>query len=145
MIRQKRGFTTVELVVAIVVFGILTTLFFFQHSTQRAFQRDDARKVAINSIFYTLEVVFFQNYGYYPEQIMLESFNTETGEIYPATLPTLNPALLIDPLGRPINTPDSDFRFEPSDCHNGRCFEFRLSSRMEREGEYVLHGVGESR
>ncbi|MCL2085319.1 type II secretion system GspH family protein [Candidatus Saccharibacteria bacterium] len=141
----KKAFTTIELTVAIIVFGVLTTLFFFQKSTYDAFKRDDMRKVAINSIFYTLEMVFYQANGYYPERIELENFDTETGEITPATLPTLNPELLFDPSGRPLGTNDSDFRYEPSNCSNGRCFEYRLSSRMEKEGEYVLHGLGENR
>lgn len=143
--RLKKAFTTIELAVVIVIFGVLTVLFFMQKSTYDAFKRDDQRKVALGSIYYTLEVVFYQENGYYPEQINLETTNQETGEVTPATLPTLNPVLLVDPSGRLINAEGSDYRYEPANCSNNRCYEYKLTSRMEKEGEYTLTSLGENR
>jgi len=144
MSKFKKAFTTIELALVIAVFGVLTVLFFMQKNTADAFARDDARKVAINSIFYTLEMVFYQEKGFYPEHIEMMDVDEE-GNLIPATFPTLSPALLVDPHGRFINTDDSDFRYEPSDCRDGRCYAYRLSSRMEKEAEFVLNEIGENR
>ncbi|MDR0887355.1 MAG: hypothetical protein LBM97_01550, partial [Candidatus Nomurabacteria bacterium] len=115
------------------IFGTLTVLFFTQKGTYDAFARDDKRKISLNSIYYNLEMVFYQANGYYPETLDLD------------TLPTLNPELLVDPYGRIINTDDSDFRYEPADCRDGKCYEYQLKSRLEKEDELTKYSIGENR
>ena len=57
----KKGFTMLEIMIAIVVMAGLVIIFFLQKNNVDAMQRDEKRKIAINAMYYALEE------GYYEE------------------------------------------------------------------------------
>lgn len=123
---KQRGFTVIELFIVIVVLVVGGWLFFNEKSTVSATQRDTARKIAINAMYYNLEEVFYQKTGYYP---------TTIGS---SNLTAMDPALFTDPEGNKLGTAGSDYRYSGTNCTTaGYCKSYRLSSSMEKEAEYV--------
>ena len=126
MTHRAKGFTVIELLVAVAIIIVAGTLFFVERNQIDQAQRDTARKVSINAMYYALEEV------YYPEH-----------HSYPATvdskvLRSVDPALFKDPEGVKIGTAGSDFQYEPTGCTtNGACTSYTLKSSMEREAEYI--------
>ncbi len=126
MTQRVKGFTVIELLVAIAVIVAAGTLFFVERNQINQAERDTARKVSINAMYYALEEV------YYPEH-----------HSYPATvdskvLRSVDPKLFMDPKGVKIGTAGSDFQYEPTGCTtDGACSSYTLKSTMEREAEYV--------
>jgi Type II secretory pathway, pseudopilin PulG len=123
---MKKGFTVIELVFIVVVFGIATIAFFFQKDSVDAGGRDEQRKISINAIYYNLEN-YYESNGYYPETIDEEN------------LTAMDPQLLTDPTGFNIGDPDGlcDFRYEPVNCENEKCRSYTLRSELEREDDYI--------
>ena len=56
---KHKGFTIIELLIVILVLGVGGWLFFTEKATVTAVQRDAARKVAVNAMYYNLEEVFY--------------------------------------------------------------------------------------
>ena len=50
---------------------------------------------------------------------------------------TLDKGLLKDPEGRNIGTKDSDLRYEPVGCDDGKCSGYVLRAKLEKEAEFV--------
>ncbi len=125
---RKKGFTVLELVLAIVFVGIFVVLFFVQKVNADAMNRDEKRKVAINAMFYALEEGYFEKNHYYPEKI-------ENAEV----LPWIDPNLFTDPFGVPLWYADggSDYVYESKNCEDGKCKAYELRSAMEKEEDYV--------
>lgn len=123
--KYLRKLTIIELAVIVVLLGFLSTIFLYQFENIRASQRDDDRKTAINAMHHNLESVYYKKRSYYPYSI-----NTEV-------LKAVDPALFIDPEGREMNDPHSDYRYEGIDCIENRCQAYRLSARLEKEANYI--------
>ena len=123
---KTNGFTVVELIFAIVILVLAGTFFFIQKNNITVAGRDQERKTAINAMFYSLEEVYYKEHNHYPRTI--------TEEI----LPSVDPAQLTDPFGIKIGEPDSDYRYEPTDCNNNdECQSYTLRASLEHEDNYI--------
>lgn len=123
--KTKRGFTVLELVLCIIFVGIFVVLFFLQKANVDAMDRDTQRKVAINAMFYSLEEGFYAENNYYPEAIFEDN------------LTTMDPNLFTDPYGIILGAEGCSYRYEPSNCEDGKCKEYTLRAIMEKEEDYV--------
>ena len=124
--KKESGFTVIELIIFFVILVVLGAFFWIQKVDLESSFDDQSRKTAINSIYYNLTEVYYPKNGYYPSSIS------------PEKLTAIDPELFIDPYGLTFGDPDSDFAYEGINCSNeGRCQDFRLSSNMEKESEYI--------
>ena len=124
---MKKGFTILELAIVIIFAALLVVLFFLQKTNMEAMQRDERRKEAINAMYYALEEGFHAANGYYPETISEDN------------LKVMNPALFTDPLGINLGVEGSSYSYEPANCENGKCQEYILKTRLEKEDTYVKY------
>jgi len=85
--KSSRGFTVIELVIVVAFFAAASVLFFVQKNHVEVAARDDARKTAINAMYYSLEEVYYKQHNAYPRTI-----NSEI-------LPSVDPNLFKDPNG----------------------------------------------
>jgi prepilin-type N-terminal cleavage/methylation domain-containing protein len=123
---KQRGFTVIELLVVLVILIVGAWLFFSEQDNVNAVQRDSARKVAINAMYYNLEEVYYPQHNYYPQHIDSK------------TLRAMDPALFTDPTDIAIGESDSDYRYDATGCStDGHCTGYTLRSIMERESDYV--------
>lgn len=123
--KRERGFTILELVVVIFFASLLLILFFLQKLNLDAMHRDEQRKEAINAMYYALEEGFHVKNGYYPENISEEN------------LKVMDPSLFTDPSGINLGQEDSDYTYEAANCTNGKCKEYTLKARLEKEDTYI--------
>ena len=123
--QKTNGFTVIELIVAIAFLLLAGTLFLVQKGDLDSSHRDEARKTAINAIYYNLDELFWVSNKYYPEKIAAD------------TLKGLDPALLKDPEGRSLGEARSDYRYEPESCVDGKCKNFVLRTTLEKEADFV--------
>ena len=123
--KRERGFTILELVVVIFFASLLLILFFLQKLNLYAMHRDEQRKDAINAMYYALEEGFHAKNGYYPENISEEN------------LKVMDPSLFTDPSGINLGQEDSDYTYEAANCTNGKCKEYTLKARLEKEDTYI--------
>jgi Tfp pilus assembly protein PilE len=124
--KHSKGFTVIELLVTIVFLGVATVILFTQRNNLTATQRDSDRKTAINAMYYNLEEVFYAKNGYYPSKI------DETN------LTAMDPALFTDPDGNKINTSNTDYRFEATNCStDNKCRSYTLRGLLEKEADFV--------
>ncbi|MDO4729981.1 MAG: prepilin-type N-terminal cleavage/methylation domain-containing protein, partial [Candidatus Saccharibacteria bacterium] len=65
--KNKRGFTVLEIIICIVIAGIFVVLFFLQKQDVAKMDRDTQRNIAIYALSYALEEGFYKDNGYYPE------------------------------------------------------------------------------
>ncbi len=123
---KRRGFTVIELLVVIVLLAVGSWLFFSEKSRVDAVQRDAARKIAVNAMYYNLEEVFFEKNSYYPATIDSK------------TLRAMDPVLFNDPQGVKLGSGASDYRYDGTECStDGKCKGYSLRSHLERESDYV--------
>lgn len=134
--KRSSGFTVIELIFVAVLLGVASVLFFVQKNNIETGARDDQRKIAINSMHYSLEEVFYKEHGYYPRTLD------------ESTLPSVDPDLFTDPngikLGQTTITIDeqeyaveSDYRYEPTNCSDDECKGYSLRARLENEDDFV--------
>jgi len=123
--KRSDGFTVIEILVVIVFLGVATVLLFIQKDILAATQRDDQRKMAINAMYYNLEEVFYEKNGFYPSTIDSK------------TLRAMDPVLFTDPDNIKLGEQGSDYRYEGSNCDNEKCKNYKLSSNLEKEAEYI--------
>lgn len=123
----KKGFTVLEIVIVASFAGLLFLLFFIQKTNLDAMERDDDRKTAINAMYYALEESFYKENGYYPEFISEENIKT------------IDPALWTDPDGYNLGDPASSYSYEAANCKDGKCKEYILQSRLEKEDTYTKY------
>lgn len=122
---KKSGFTVIELCAVIIFLIIIGVFFVIQKSELNALTRDLQRKNAINAMYYNLEEVFYKQNNYYPEKISQDN------------LKAMEPNLFTDPEGINLGEENSDYRYESSNCENGKCKSYKLISNMEKEGEFT--------
>ncbi|HET6746866.1 MAG TPA: prepilin-type N-terminal cleavage/methylation domain-containing protein [Candidatus Saccharimonadales bacterium] len=123
--KHQRGFTVIEIAVAIVFVGAAALLLLLQKGNLEAARRDEDRKVAINAMYYNLEEVFYEKNGFYPS------------EIDSKTLRAMDPQLFTDPRGIKMGDEGANYRYEGLNCNNDTCKSYKLTSSMEKEAEYV--------
>lgn len=122
---KKSGFTIIELSVLIVFLIAVGVIFFIQKIEIDAKNRDQTQKSAINSMYYSLEESFYKTNKYYPEKI---------GE---DNLKTMDPQLFTDPDGVNIGEAGSSYRYEPTDCKDGKCKKYTLRADLEKEDDFI--------
>lgn len=126
LLMKRKGFTVIELAVVIVLLGVGTWLFFSEKERVDAVQRDAARKIAINAMYYNLEEVYYEKNKFYPASIDSK------------TLRAMDASLFNDPYGTKLGESESDYRYIGKDCGTeGQCKAYELRSTMEREGDFV--------
>ena len=124
---MKRGFTILEIIIVGAFASLLVIIFFIQKSNVDAFNRDEARKTAINAIYYALEESFYKDHKYYPEQISEDNIKV------------IDPALWTDPSGYNLGDPKSSYSYEPANCKDGKCKEYTLKTTLEKEDTYTKY------
>jgi prepilin-type N-terminal cleavage/methylation domain-containing protein len=138
--KRQAGFTMIELIVAFVILATLAIFFAIQRSDLEVATRDQARKTAINAMYYDLTEVFYAQNKYYPETIGRDN------------LKAMDPALFTDPNkvtldgtkcnytdadGEPATDGDCNYHYTSSDCNEkGECQKFKLTADMEAEAAY---------
>ena len=124
---MKHGFTILEIIIVGAFASLLFIIFFIQKSNVDAFNRDEARKTAINAIYYALEESFYKDHKYYPEQISEDNIKV------------IDPALWTDPSGYNLGDPKSSYSYEPANCKDGKCKEYTLKTTLEKEDTYTKY------
>lgn len=122
---KQKGFTVIELVVAVVVLAIAGSVFYVQKQDLKTSSRDNDRKTAINAMYYSLEEVHHPKHNGYPRVINA------------TTLPSVEPGLFKDPQGVAIGEQSSEYRYEPSGCDGDICKGYTLRANLEREADFV--------
>ena len=89
--------------------------------------RDEDRKTAINAMYYALEESFYKEHKYYPEFISEENITV------------IDPSLWTDPSGHNLGDPLSSYSYEAANCHNGKCQEYTLRAKLEKEDTYTKY------
>ncbi len=125
MNRQSRGFTVIEIIIVIAVLGIASVVFFVQKNNLETAARDEQRKTAINSMYYSLEEVYYRDNNAYPRTINAE------------TLPSVDPELFKDTNGVTIGDGNSEYRYEATDCNGDTCKSYSLRATLENEADYI--------
>ena len=120
----RNGFTLPELIVVTAVAGLIFIIFFVQKANVDAMNRDDARKTAVNAMYYALEEGFYTEHKYYPETISEEN------------LKAMDPALFTDPSGVNLGKEGCSYTYEPGNCKDGKCKEYILRAKLEKEDIY---------
>lgn len=123
---KQRGFTVIELLVAIVVLVAIGVVFVTQKSSLESAFRDEKRRTAINAMYYNLEDVFYAKNKFYPKTINEKN------------LTAMDDALFTDPDGNKVGTNESDYRYEPLNCNmENQCKSYTLRTTLENEADFV--------
>ena len=138
--KKNRGFTVVEVTIAVVVLVVLATFFVIQRNQLEATNRDQRRKTAINAMYYVLTEDYYREHNYYPRTISRDD------------LPAVDPTMFTDPSGYTLDgdkcvyTDDKDqqqadgkceYHYSPKDCNgDGQCQGFTLTADLETEADY---------
>lgn len=125
MNRLIKGFTVIELVFIIIVAGTASVVFFAQKSNIQNVAKDNTKKTAINSMYYSLEEVFYKENNYYPQ------FIDETN------LRSVDPAVFTDPSGVKINQPKCAYSYNATDCTADKCQKYILKAELDYEDNYI--------
>lgn len=123
--RKHAGFTTIELLIAVLFLVVAGTLFMFEKRDIDSISRDTQRKTAVNAMYYNLEEVYFPANKSYPRVVN----NT--------ILKAMDPALFKDPNGKAVGVSGSDYRYEPTGCNGDTCSGYTLRAHMEKEADFV--------
>src|SRR6266702_5840376 len=122
---KQRGFTILELIIAIVFVLVAGTVFYIQKRDLEVQARDSSRKTAINAMYYNLEDVYYTANKAYPQKLTADQ------------LPGLDPSLLKDPGGVMIGDQNSDYIYTPKDCTDSKCKSYTLAANLEHEAGYT--------
>jgi prepilin-type N-terminal cleavage/methylation domain-containing protein len=125
MNKTSRGFTVIEIIIVITLLAVASIFFFVQKNNLEVAARDEQRKVAVNSMYYGLEEVYFKQNNSYPRTI------NET------VLPSVDPALFTDVNGIKIGEATSEYRYEPTNCTNTACKGYTLRTTLQNEDDYI--------
>lgn len=123
--KKKSGFTILEIIIVVMFATMLLVIFFIQKTNVDAMKRDEKRKTAINAMYYALEESFKPLNGYYPEKISEENIKV------------IDPALWTDPSGINLGVKGSSYRYEAANCTDGKCQEYILQAKLEKEDNYI--------
>ncbi len=124
--KRAKGFTVIELLVAITLVIIAGVLFFVEKDQIQQTQRDTQRKVAINALYFAIEEVYYPQNKAYPKSIDSK------------VLRSVDPDLFVDPYGSKIGEEGAEYHYDPTGCDNdGKCTGYTLRTSLEREGDFV--------
>lgn len=123
--QKKKGFTVPEILLVCTFATIAVILFFIQKANVDAMDRDDKRKAAINAMYYALEEGFYEQNKFYPETISED------------VLTMMDPELFTDPTGNNLGTEGTTYSYTPANCENGKCKEYTLRAKLEKEDAYI--------
>lgn len=123
--KNKSGFTILELIVVAAFASLALILFFLQKTNVDAMNRDKDRKTAINAMYYALEEGFFAQNGYYPETISEKN------------LTVIDPQLFTDPSGIVLGEPGCSYFYSAANCEDGECKEYTLRATLEKEDDFI--------
>ena len=123
--QRQRGFTVLELIIAVIFLLAAGTIFFIQKRDLEVANRDSQRKTAINAIYYNLEYIYYPANSGYPEHLTADG------------LKGLDPAQLKDPNGKAVGDQGSDYSYTPKDCQNNLCKSYSLTANLENEADYT--------
>lgn len=124
---QKRlgGFTVIELIFIIIILGVASIIFFVQKNNIQVIAQDNAKKTAINAMYYSLEEVFYPANKYYPRTINNDN------------LTSVDPDLFKDPNGVKLGTAGSAYTYSPTNCTDDKCKSYTLKATLTNEADYV--------
>lgn len=122
---KQRGFTVIELLIAVVLLATIGTVFFIQKSQYESMDRDEKRRTAINAMYYNLEDVFYLKNQYYPKSIDDKN------------LTAMDSALLKDPSGIQVGSSGSDYHYDPINCEGDKCKGYTLRASLENEEDFI--------
>ena len=122
---KTRGFTVVEILVAIVFLVFAGSLFYIQKRDLEVASRDNDRKTAINAMYYSLEEIYYPAHNSYPKTVTVDN------------LKSMDPTLFKDPNGVSIGDQASNYRYEPSGCIEDICKGYTLRADLESEADFV--------
>lgn len=122
---KQQGFTVIELLITISFLIAVGVVLFFQLDGINTQQINSDKKVAINAMYFSLEEEFYPKNNYYPEYIEEN------------TLKTMDQELLIDPFDIKIGEAGSAYRYEPTDCVDGKCKSYTLRATLDKEEDFI--------
>lgn len=125
MTKNSHGFTVIEILFVAVLIGAASILFFVQKHNLEIVASDDKSKIAINSMYYGLEEVFYPTYGYYPQSISSDN------------LKSVDPALFTDSNGIALGTSGSVYTYSPTNCTDNKCKSYTLQSMLQNEADFI--------
>ena len=126
MKRTTKGFTVIELLVAVAIIITAGILFFTEKNQVEQSKRDTERKVAINAMYYALEEVYYPQNKSYPSSVDSK------------VLRSVNPDIFTDPYGTKIGAEGAEYHYEPQGCTtDGKCTSYTLRVSLGREGDFI--------
>ena len=125
MKNKSKGFTVIELVLIIIVLGIASIIFFVQKNNIEVIAQNNTKKTAINSMYYSLEEVFYPANKFYPQTIGSDN------------LKSFDPALFTDPKGIKLGTAGSAYTYSPTNCTDNKCKSYTLKATLTNEADFV--------
>lgn len=125
MKKRSSGFTVIELLCIVVLLGTASVLFFVQKNNIEISAQDNAKKTAINAMYYGLEEVFYPANHYYPQSISSDN------------LKSVDPALFTDPSGIKLGSANSAYTYSPTNCTDNQCKSYTLKTTLTDEADFV--------
>jgi Tfp pilus assembly protein PilE len=125
MAKRTNGFTVIELIFIIVVASLASVLFFTQKYNIEVVANDNARKAAINAMYYSLEEVFYPANSYYPQTISSDN------------LKSVEPSLFTDSNDVKIGETGSIYSYSPTNCLDNKCKSYTLKATLDNESDYI--------
>ena len=125
MTKHSNGFTVIEILFIALIAGAASIVFFVQKNNLEIVANDNAKKTAINAMYYSLEEVFYPTNKYYPQTISSDNIKS------------IDPALFTDPNGAKINTTDGSYTYTATDCQDGKCKSYSLKATLQNEADFV--------
>lgn len=123
--KKHNGFTVIELLFIVLLLGAASVLFFIQKNNIEVSAHDNAKKTAINAMYYSLEEVFYPTNKYYPQSISSEN------------LKSVDPKLFTDPDEIELGTAGSAYTYSPTNCNDNKCKSYTLKSTLNNEADYI--------
>lgn len=154
-LKNKKGFTIVELLIVIVVIGILATLVIVTFTGIQQKGRNSQRQTDINAVDSHVEA-FYAQYGFYPTLADLQDQTANTGFV-PVFMKGLDPEALRDPkqaagatIGAAASASQYSYVATGTGCTNttattitagspvdNGCTGFTLTAQQENGADYV--------
>lgn len=122
--KTVKGFTVVEIIVAICVLSVVGVLGFTNIHDLQAHNRDNQLKTSVNAVQYQLQA-FFEINKFYPQNLNNKD------------LPGLDPLFLQDVNGKVINQAGSALYYATKNCKQNQCQAFKLTAQLEKEADYT--------
>ena len=116
---RESGFTVVELITVAILAFFVGSLFLVQSGNAASGSRDSERKRDVNAVYYYLEYVYYPAHKDYPSTLVAKQ------------LPGLDPEVLTDPKGIPVNGREGSLAYSPSGCQQNVCTGYTMTATLE--------------